>query len=117
MDKPSLKQASGTSSVFTINLPRLLKTIFVLGCVTTLLVALLVPKYEGYGDIVAIPFLVFLSSFLFVYSFHAYDVGEVEIQQFTVKQKESPNLYWCMLILYFISSITFLVVMFWHAYT
>ncbi|KMT64950.1 hypothetical protein XM47_11565 [Catenovulum maritimum] len=100
-----------------MNTSRLLKTIFSLGCVTTLLALVFTPKSEGYGEFIATVFFVFLCSFLLVYCLHALKNGEIEVKSITVKRTESPVVFWFWVVIYAIFSIFTLCTLILQAYT
>ena len=100
-----------------MNTSRLLKTIFILGCVFTLLAFVFTPRIEGYGDFVATIAFLFLCPFLLVYCLHAVKNGEIEIKSITVKRSESPEGFWCGIVMYAAFSIFTLCTLIWQAYT
>ena len=104
-------------SELKLNTSRLLKTIFILACISTFLTAILVPQSEGYGDLVATVAFIFLCPFLLVYCIHAIRIGEIEIKIITVKRSESPESFWFGILLYSVLSISILSILFWQTYT
>jgi hypothetical protein len=123
--KPStftLKKDEGIIVKFIIglklNTSRLLKTIFILGCISTLLTAILIPQSEEYyGNFVGLIIFIFLCPFLLVYCIHAIKTGEIEVRSFTVKRSESPGYFWFGILLYLLFSIYILIIMFQRTYT
>jgi hypothetical protein len=100
-----------------VNTSRSLKTIFILGCVSTFLTAVLIPQSEGYGNFVATIVFIFLSPFLLVYCIHAFRAGEIEIKSISVKRSDSPRGFWFGIVIYSAFAIFTLSTLFWQAYT
>ena len=101
-----------------LNTSRLLKTIFILGCISTFLTAIIIPQSEGYyGDFVGLIIFIFLCPFLLVYCIHAIKTGEIEVKQLTVKRSESPGYFWLGIMIYFLFSICILSIFFERTYT
>ena len=103
--------------ILSLNTSRLLKTIFILGCTSTFLTAILIPLTEGYGDFVATVVFIFLCPFLLIYCIHAFKIGEIEIKSFTVKRSDSPGGFWFGIVIYSTFAISVLSIMFWRTYT
>jgi hypothetical protein len=96
---------------------RLLKTVFIIGCVATISAAILAPKLEGYGDFVAQIFLVSLSLLSLTYCLYAFNAGEVEVKGVSSKRSESPGYYWFGMLIYLSFSIAMLSITFVQLYT
>lgn len=99
-----------------LNTSRLLKTIFILGCIVTFLVFLFTPQSEEFGDFVATIVFLFLGPFLLVYCIHAVKTGEVEIKSITVKRTDSPGCFWFGIFTYATFSICILCTLIWQTY-
>lgn len=100
-----------------MNTSRLLKIIFILGCLATLLGLVFTPQTDGYGDFVATIVFIFLCPFLLVYCVHAVKNGEIEVKSITVKRSESPSGFWFGIFIYATFSIFTLCTLIWQAYT
>jgi hypothetical protein len=100
-----------------VNTSRLLKTIFILGCLATLTALVFTPQSEGYGNFVAKIFIIFLCPFLLVYCVHAIKNGEIELSSITVKRSESPAGFWFGIAIYATFSIFTLYTLIWQTYT
>jgi len=100
-----------------LNTSRLLKTIFLLGCIFTFLAFVFTPQSEGFGDFVAFIVFLFLSPFLLVYCLHAVKTGEIEIKAITVRRSESPGCFWLGIVTYATFSIFVLFTLIWNTYT
>ena len=100
-----------------LNTSRLLKTIFLLGCIFTFLVFVFTPQYGGFGDFVAIIAFLFLCPFLLVYCIHAVKTGEIKVKSITVKRCESPGCFWFGIVIYATFSIFVLCTLIWNTYT
>lgn len=100
-----------------LNTSRLLKTVFLLGCIFTFLVFLFTPQSEGFGDFVAIIALLFLYPFLLVYCIHAVKTGNIKVKSITVKRSESPGCFWFAIVIYATFSIFVLCTLIWNTYT
>ena len=103
--------------VSELNHSRLLKTVFVLGCIATFSAAVFASKVLGYGDFVARIFIVSLALLALIYCFCALQKGEIEVKGFVSKRSESPGYYWFGMLIYFSFSVAMLSITFVQLYT
>ena len=109
-----LNEALGVSE---LNHSRLLKTVFILGCIATFSAAVFAPKVLDYGDFVARVFIVSLALLALTYCFYAYKKGEIEVKGFVSKRSESPGYYWFGMLVYLFFSVAMLSITFVQLYT